>query len=791
MRKSFFLIRSNLRRAKGQTAAEIALIFLAAGMMNLWLMLSLDYKQNFERWHQRLNGEHVTVCVSRAPAAGEAEPDKNSDEMKQYITEVLEQDTRTSEFCMDDVMCSEGKIQYNGGEAVTNFIMMKKDDALKRPVGRVELVEDSQFTEGIYLPMIYKTGDIAVGTMAELTIGKHKVSSRVCGFFNSVMTGSHNCGMCEILMTEQTYQEWKNKGYAPDFALVSVRISDKEESEAFETMLNHAVSARYPEAFTISNSYTLVSQSRYISQMICSSVVSAMAFFVLLIVLAVVSSNIINYIQENMKNLGVWKAIGYQSRQLIGMLMLQFLAIAGFAAVLGAAMSYVLFPGVNDMMVSQTGIPYEIHILPEPLLLTLAVVCSAVALTVWLSARRIRKIPPIDALRQGIQTHSFRRSRIPLDKTRVPLNAALSLKTALSGMKYNLTICVTMLLLSLMLVFSGLMLENVIVDITYFLNLVVGEMADTCININIDAEEEFLREMKKDSRVEKVYLYHTEKVEHVGGVELLVNICGDFSQVNNQEVVIEGRFPEFDNEIAVAAKYAGEQGCKIGDEIRMNLGEQEETYIISGLTQISNNLGKDCLLTRKGYERMGDLSALSYFINLTESTDTEDFNKEVSRRMGSKVIQTRNISEIIYGISAVYVSLLTVIVAAVLLISLLITVFVMYLLVRAMLSSKKREYGILKSLGFTTAQLMVQTALSFMPAVIISSIAGLIINSFLINPLMAVFLREIGIVTCTFRVPVGFIAAAGAGLVVFAFGAACLMSLRIKKIVPRSLLVND
>ena len=297
--------------------------------------------------------------------------------------------------------------------------------------------------------------------------------------------------------------------------------------------------------------------------------------------------------------------------------------------------------------------------------------------------------------------------------------------------------------------------------------------------------------MKKDSRVEKVYLYHTEKVEHVGGVELLVNICGDFSQVNNQEVVIEGRFPEFDNEIAVAAKYAGEQGCKIGDEIRMNLGEQEETYIISGLTQISNNLGKDCLLTKKGYERMGDLSALSYFINLTESTDTEDFNKEVSRRMGSKVIQTRNISEIIYGISAVYVSLLTVIVAAVLLISLLITVFVMYLLVRAMLSSKKREYGILKSLGFTTAQLMVQTALSFMPAVIISSIAGLIINSFLINPLMAVFLREIGIVTCTFRIPVGFIAAAGAGLVVFAFGAACLMSLRIKKIVPRSLLVND
>lgn len=813
MRKSFFLIRSNLRRAKGQTLAEIVLILLAAGMMNLWLMLSLDYKQNFDRWHHRLNAEHVTVCVNSIPAADESASDRkagtdnvhemgesasgkstemgNAGEMKKYITQILGQDTRTLEFGIDDVMCSEGRITYNGGETATNFIMMKKEDALNRSVGKAELVEDSEFTEGIYLPMLYKTGDIAVGTLAELTIGNHKISCRVCGFFNSVMAGSHNCGMCEILLTEQVYQEWKAKEYAPDSLLVSVRISDKGESEAFETMLNHAVSARYPGVFSTSNSYALVSQSRYISQMICSSVVSAMAFFVLLIVLAVISSNIINYIQENMKNLGVWKAMGYQSRQLIGMLLLQFLGIAGFAALLGVMLSYFLFPGVNAMMVSQTGIPYEVHILPEPLLLTLVVVCFAVALTVWLFSRRIRKIPPIDALRQGIQTHSFQRNHIPLERTGIPLNAALSLKTTLSGIKYNLTICVTMLLLSLILVFSGLMLENVIVDITPFLNLVVGETADACININADAEEEFLQEMKKDRRVEKVYLYHTGKVEHVGGAELLANICGDFSQINNQEIVIEGRFPEFDNEMALAVKYAREQGYEIGDEIRLNLGEGEEEYIISGFTQISNNLGKDCLLTRKGYERIGKLSTLSYCMNLSENTDVDDFNKEVSGRLGKKVNRTQNISEVVYGTSAVYISLMTVIVAAILLLSILIIVFVMYLLVRAMLNHKKREYGILKSLGFTTSQLMVQTALSFMPAVIISAVFGLIASSFVINPLMAVFLRDLGIVTCTFRIPVGFIAAAGLGLAAFAFAAACLMSLRIKKIVPRSLLMDE
>lgn len=475
----------------------------------------------------------------------------------------------------------------------------------------------------------------------------------------------------------------------------------------------------------------------------------------------------------------------------MGMLLLQFLGITLFASLLGVLLSWLLFPGINEMMVSQTGIPYKIHILPAPLCVTLAVLSGAVALTVWLSARRIRKIPPIDALRQGIQTHSFRRNHVPLDKTRLPLQPALSLKTTLSGMKYNLTICVTMLVLSLILVFSGLMLENVIVDITPFLNLVAGETADVCININADAKTEFLREMEKDGRVEKVYLYHTQTVGHVGGAELVAVICDDFSQVNNKEVVIEGRFPEFDNEAAVAAKYARDHGYGIGDEIRLNLGEREADYIISGFTQISNNLGKDCLLTQEGFERLGRLSDLSYYINLSKDAKADDFNQEIIRRLGENVNKTQNMLKVIYAMSTVYISLMKVIVAAILFLSITIIAFVMYLLVRAMLGSKKKEYGILKSLGFTTPQLMVQTALSFMPAVTGSAALGLLASCFVINPLTAVFLRNLGIVTCTFHIPVGFVIASGLGLVLFAFGAACLMSFRIRKIEPRSLLAND
>ena len=51
MRKSILIARSNIRKAKGQTASIFVLILLAALMLNLWLMLSMDYKANFDRYH--------------------------------------------------------------------------------------------------------------------------------------------------------------------------------------------------------------------------------------------------------------------------------------------------------------------------------------------------------------------------------------------------------------------------------------------------------------------------------------------------------------------------------------------------------------------------------------------------------------------------------------------------------------------------------------------------------------------------------------------------------------------
>ncbi len=141
--------------------------------------------------------------------------------------------------------------------------------------------------------------------------------------------------------------------------------------------------------------------------------------------------------------------------------------------------------------------------------------------------------------------------------------------------------------------------------------------------------------------------------------------------------------------------------------------------------------------------------------------------------------------------SEVYVSLMTIIVVAILMLSVIVVTFVLYLLVRTMLNNKKRDYGIMKALGFTTAQLVLQTAISFMTTVIFSMIVGLIVSFFIINPLLAIFLGVIGIVKCIFSIPIVFITVVGTGMILLSFAIVRLLSLKIKKNSPKELLIGE
>lgn len=781
--RNILLARSNIRKAKGQTAAIIVLVLLSSLMMNLWLMLSMDYRKNFDRCHDRLNDGHVNIAAYVA-----------DDDLKNFISDTFEERSDVTEFTVSDAFCEPFSFEYNGGEISQLGVLLEKEDALSRNVGKFEITEDSAYKSGIYLPMLYGTGNnYSAGDTVKITLLGEEFEYTVCGFFNNAMNGSHNCGMTALLLTEDKFEEFSEKTVALKSVYVSVRVSDIQKCEEIDTELKDEIAKEFPDVVVTSNNYELVTTSRYISQMICAGILSAMAFLVLLIGVVVIASNIANYIQENMQNLGALKAVGYTSGQLVAALLAQFAGISSIAAVIGTVLSYCVFPAVNEMMIAQTGIPYTVRFQPLPILFTVIFITGIVSAAVYFSAKKIKKIEPITAMRQGISTHNFKKNHLPLEKTSLPVNAALAMKTTLSGLKQNITVCVTMLVISLILVFSATSFRNTIVDMQPMVEMIAGDFADSAVNVNPNREDELVSVLEKDSRVEKFYLFtnNNMEVQHVDGLSLSVSVVSDCSKMNNQSMSVEGRYPKYGNEISIAAKYAKDNNIKIGDEIAVKVGNSEEKYIVSGYTQCSNNLGKDCIMTREGYEKLSSLPNVTYYINFAEDIDVDDFNSELSDRFGSDVNAIQNIQSILESTSGVYVMLMTFLVIAIVIISCIVIIFVMYLLVRTMLNNKKRDYGILKALGYTTTQLVVQTAMSFMPSVIISSAVGIAVSVRLINPLMAVFLSGIGVVKGTFIIPVELCIISGIVLVIFAFGAACLMSLRVKKIAPRELLIGE
>ena len=783
MNRNILLARANIRKAKGQTTAIIVIVLLSSLMMNLWLMLSMDYRKNFDRCHDRLNDGHVNIAAY-----------VTDDEFENFISDTLKERYDVTDYTVSDAFCEPFSFEYNGGEISQLAVILEKEDALSRNVGKFEITEDSDIKSGIYLPMLYSTGDnYAVGDTIKVTFLGEEFEYTVCGFFNSAMIGSHNCNMMSLLLTEDKFEEFSKETAALKSVYVSARINDVSKCEDISSELKDAILKEFPEVVVTGNDYKMVTTSRYISQMICAGILSAMAFLVLLIGVVVIASNIANYIQENMQNLGALKAVGYTSGQIISALLVQFAGISAIAAVVGTALSYCIFPGINEMMIAQTGIPYAVRFQPLPILFTVIFITGIVSAAVYFSAKKIKRIEPITAMRQGISTHNFKKNHVQLEKTSLPINAALAMKTMFGGIKQNVTVCVTMLVISLILVFSVTSARNTIVDVQPMIEMIAGEFADSAINVNLNREEELISVLENDSRVEKFYLFtnNNMEIQHVGGTTLYVSVTNDCSKMNNQSMAVEGRYPKYENEFAVAAKYAKDNDIKVGDEISLKVGNTTEKYIVSGFTQNTNSLGKDCIMTREGYKKIASLPNVTYYIDLMEGNDVDDFNSELSDRFGSDVNALQNIYSILESTGGVYVLLMTFLVIAIVIISCIVIIFVMYLLVRTMLNNKKRDYGILKALGFTTGQLIVQTALSFMPSIIISTAVGIAVSMQLINPLIAVFLSGVGIVKGTFIIPVELSIIAGIVLVIFAFGAACLMSLRVKKIAPRELLIGE
>ena len=776
--KSLLLAKSNLRKNRGLSIAISLLIIISTMFICVSSLLILDYQKNSYKVAESLNTSQIDL-FSRSDK-------KDIDE--EYIRSILPDSVTEYEY-IEDIKV-QIPIEFSGGE-VTPIVSVINKDHLNRNLSKIEILEeDKSIKENyIYVPYhIHTGGGLNIGDTYKLKFPSRTYKFKIKGYINTIYAGSNNMNRYEMLVSDEDYDMILNDN--PNLKAFDTYINFKDGIKSKKES-NKLISKIFTEKGVETESYDLdltLESRTFISSIFFVSFLLT-SVIIILVVILMISNNISNYIRENIKTLGALKAIGYTSKNIKRSLIIQFSLLTVIGLVIGVLSGYLFMPIITDMLVAQSGIPYKLSFNLISTIIPIISMPILVFIIVLLSVRKINKLDPIIALRDGIETHSFKKNHIPLSKSKLPLNMSISLKNMYKNGKQNIVTFITVLFLCFLMVIAMAMYQNF--SRKPKLDLLTFEIVDGIIMVDKDIRTDFVKDLKKDKDIKNFKYLNMYQTQDKDYAKFETYIMNNPKLLNNKDNCYEGRYPKYDNEIAISGKYAKENNYKIGDKKEFRVGENKYSYLITGFIQSTNNDSKEILILKSGMDHLVDtdeINPMYYFDSKVKASKVIDKYKE---KYGDKVLTTMDFEELIEGQMDTFINVANLMVVVISIITGSIILLVLYLLMKTLLYERRFEYGILKALGYRSRDLIIQNVLSFMPTIIIATIIGTVISYFATNPYIGLMMRPFGIMKCTMVLPMDLLIITVLFIIGISFVASILMSLKIRKIEPCDLLIGE
>ena len=773
--KSLLLAKSNFRKNKGLSICISLLLLIASMFICLSFLLVFDYNKNAYKQVKKLNTSDMFIySTSRATEVN-----------KEYIDSIIP--NSVEEYVYQDTVCANVTLNYNNGE-VSPFVIINKYDSMTRNLSKVEIVEEDKniTTNYLYVPYhLYVGGGYKIGDSYTIKLEK-EYTFTIKGYVNEIYGGSYQAGSYEFFVSNEMFDKIQTECESQNgFSLYINYKKDANEQLETNKIINKIFSEKNAGSTSTSIDNTITNRT-FISTIFFISFLLT-AVIIILIVILMVYNNISNYVKENMRNLGALKAMGYTSKDLKKSIYLQFIIICIIGLVLGVLAAHLFLPVISGLLIKQSGIPYCTKFSLLSTALTVVIIPTFVLLMVALSSRKVKKIEPIIALRDGVETHNFKKNMIPLDKSKLGLNMSLSLKNTFKNIKQNTISFITVLVLSFLMVIAIVMFQNF--SVKPKLGLLTFEMNDGIVTVDKSKTDEvwtYLNEHADNTKYMIQWEFQDEEY-----TPLFTYIVDDFSKINNVDVCYKGSFPKLDNEIALSGKYAKSLGKKIGDEITLRSGSTTYTYLITGFTQTCNNAGKECAITKEGGKHLLDLDNSDSGFWFDKNGDASQVLKDVKEKFGDAIKSTMDINETIKAQIGMFVSVANIMVIIISVITAAIIILVLYLLMKNIIRDRRYEYGILKAVGYRSKDLIFQNVLSFMPTLLLGTIIGTVISYFIASPYIGLMMRSFGIMKCTMVVPIPLLVLSVLFMMVISVVAGILMSLKIRKVEPVKLLTGE
>lgn len=579
------------------------------------------------------------------------------------------------------------------------------------------------------------------------------------------------------VITEDYQKSFVISDYARDYEMSNSLTSSKRfavHPEDYKEMLAHqageqeyliefklteegnaqAVQTDYIEAGLPANGPTIGKTTftllNAMSDAVVSVVIVLIGILLLIIVAFCIRLTFLATMDEDMKEIGIMKAMGISRCDIRKVYLSKYRAMAVVASAVGYFLSFFavnLFNGNMRLYLSSdlTGNLKYLLALAAPIAVYAMIVayCKKVL-------KRIDRISSVEALRADImENRKKQRYRFPLMKNRMGnIHIYMGIRDVWKRFRlYRLLIAI--FIVCSFIVILPLNLYNTINSPEFTTYMGIGK-CDMRIDLRrtetITEDFEKLKEdLKQDADIKKQAAYITcyyQMENSEGGLDYIMIETGDFSVFPLK--YLEGRAPEGESEIALSYANASKDGLnkKIGDEVRINASGEEKIMKVCGIYQDITNGGKTAK-AGKGFE-INEKAVLWYIVYL-DLADGVSIDEKMEEYHGAYPLAQVNDAKL-YALQTLgnINQQVKVVVAGGFAVAILIVVLITALFIKMLLAKDMAQNAIMRSMGLTSKNLRHQYMSGILLVLLIGTILGVIASNLLGEMLLSMGLSTMG-----------------------------------------------
>ncbi len=779
--KLYLIAKNNIKRSLATSIILVLLVILSTLLMYTGVAVESQLGKFVDAKNEELGGADCTLLVGQSS--------------KEKVVSILDQREDISQYEIhDSIYYTSPKIRNKmGQEKESNLITVILNAEDEYQIGRLPIIEEvsPKPENGIIVPYILKISkNYQTGDELDISVENRKLTFVIAGFYENVIFATpSNVSMYQFFVYDSMFQGMREEATdAARQSLINLRfdgIGGREFERSF--MLEFKGKEIGGNDFLNILPYDTLKQGTMMFTQILMVVVIAFSLILLVIALVVIRFSVIVHLEKNIKNIGSLEAVGYTAGQIKYALLLEFLLLTAVGILAGLILAATVSSPVGNMISAAIGLRW-INRISGPAILASALVNLLLIVTVTnMTAGKLRRITPLAALRDGIETHNFKRNHLPLEKSRLPLNLAIGVKGILYNGKQNIMVALIISLLTFACVYAIGMYYNFVINDTAMLNLVGMPPAELQIWAEAKDYDQVVAQLGQKKEIRKLLDYNAEEMLLKNGEreeQVRVEVAEDFSQLET-DTLMAGRLTQYDNEIVVSNKTLEDLGLELGDSVTVSSFGGEAQYLIVGVKQHINHLGRGASLTEEGVKRLKpDYRIPMAIIYLAEGTDVEEFIKELDTEFADINTLVINLDDLISAVMESFHGSVLAICTVCGGVTIITVVLILLLLIKVKILKEQKQYGIYKALGYTTFQLILQVGYSYLPVISLGGILGLVMGVLMSNSFTQMLLASNGIRKVSLYMPYQYLIFVPAGVILVSAVTIWLASLRIRRITP-------